>query len=51
MPGQIGNMVIAGHRTSHDKAFRHIDQLVPGDEVIFTTDRRAVRLPSRAPRW
>lgn len=37
MPGQLGNSVIAGHRTSHDKPFRHIDQLVPGDEVIFTT--------------
>jgi sortase A len=29
--------VVAGHRTSHGKVFRHIDQLVPGDEVIFTT--------------
>ena len=35
-PGQLGNVVIAGHRTSHDKPFRHIDQLVPGDQVIFT---------------
>ncbi len=37
MPGHLGNAVIAGHRTSHDKPFRNIDQLVPGDEVIFTT--------------
>lgn len=37
MPGQIGNVVIAGHRTSHNKVFRNIDQLVAGDEVIFTT--------------
>jgi sortase A len=37
MPGQVGNAVIAGHRTSHNKVFRNIDQLVPGDEVIFTT--------------
>lgn len=37
MPGQVGNTVIAGHRTSHDKPFRNIDQLVAGDEVIFTT--------------
>jgi sortase A len=35
-PGQIGNVVVAGHRTSHDKPFRNIDQLVPGDQVIFT---------------
>lgn len=37
MPGQIGNVVIGGHRTSHDRPFRHIDKLVPGDEVILTT--------------
>lgn len=37
MPGQIGNAVIAGHRTSHDKPFRNIDKLVVGDQVIFTT--------------
>jgi len=37
MPGQFGNVVVGGHRTSHDKPFRHVDQLVPGDEVIFTT--------------
>jgi sortase A len=34
-PGHVGNVVIAGHRTSHSKPFRNIDQLVPGDEVIF----------------
>jgi sortase A len=37
MPGHRGNAVIAGHRTSHDRPFRHIDQLVPGDDVILTT--------------
>jgi sortase A len=37
LPGQIGNTVVAGHRTSHNKVFRNIDQLAPGDEVIFTT--------------
>ncbi len=37
LPGGIGNTVIAGHRTSHNKVFRNIDQLVPGDEVIFST--------------
>jgi len=35
MPGQIGNTVIAGHRTSKHKVFRNLDQLVPGDEIIF----------------
>lgn len=36
MPGQMGNTVFAGHRTSNDQPFRHIDALVPGDKVIFT---------------
>jgi len=45
MPGQIGNAVVAGHRTSHDKPFRNIDQLVPGDEIVLTTgDGRFVYL-------
>lgn len=38
MPGQVGNVVVAGHRVSHAKPFRHLDMLSPGDEVIFTTD-------------
>ena len=38
MPGQPGNVVVAGHRVSHDKPFRHLEQLEPGDDVIFTTD-------------
>jgi len=37
MPGQRGNVVVAGHRTSYGRVFRDIDDLVPGDEVIFTT--------------
>jgi sortase A len=37
MPGHVGNVVVGGHRTSHDKPFRNIDQLATGDEVIFTT--------------
>ena len=36
-PGQVGNVVVAGHRTSHNADFRHTDQLVPGDIVTFTT--------------
>jgi sortase A len=38
MPGHQGNVVIAGHRVSHDKPFRHLEQLEVGDDVIFTTD-------------
>lgn len=38
LPGQIGNVVVAGHRTSRGAEFRHLDALDPGDEVVFTTD-------------
>jgi sortase A len=36
MPGQPGNVVVGGHRTSKHKVFRRVDELVPGDEIIFT---------------
>jgi sortase A len=38
MPGELGNVVVAGHRVSMNEDFRDIDQLAPGDDVIFTTD-------------
>ena len=38
LPGQIGNAVVAGHRVSHNRDFHDLDQLVPGDKVIFHTD-------------
>jgi sortase A len=37
VPGQLGNAVFAGHRVTHSHPFRNLDQLVPGDEVVFTT--------------
>ena len=36
LPGQVGNTVFAGHRVTHSRPFRNIDQLVPGDLIIFT---------------
>ena len=36
LPGQVGNVVVAGHRVSHGKPFRNIDQLVPGDQIVMT---------------
>lgn len=36
MPGQIGNMVVGGHRTVGAADFRDLDQLQPGDEMIVT---------------
>lgn len=37
MPGELGNAVVAGHRTSAGADFRHLDELVAGDEVVITT--------------
>jgi sortase A len=38
MPGEVGNVVVAAHRTSHGGPFRDIDQLVAGDIVIFNIE-------------
>lgn len=35
-PGELGNVVVAGHRVSKHAVFRHVDQLAPGDEIILT---------------
>ncbi len=35
LPGQVGNVVVGGHRTSKHRVFRNVDQLAPGDEIIF----------------
>lgn len=37
MPGQPGNTVFPGHRTTKTRPFYYIDELEPGDEVIFRT--------------
>ncbi|MGH8993244.1 MAG: sortase [Acidimicrobiia bacterium] len=37
-PGQLGNAVFAGHRVTHSHPFRRINELVPGDEIIFETN-------------
>lgn len=37
-PGAMGNVVIGGHRTSAGRPFRHLQKLVPGDQVIFNTE-------------
>ena len=37
MPGEYGNTVIAGHRVTHSKPFRNLDDLAQGDEIIVTT--------------
>jgi sortase A len=36
-PGELGNVVVAGHRTTFGQPFRHLDRLQAGDRVIFST--------------
>ena len=36
LPGGAGNVVLAGHRTTHTAPFRHLDRLAPGDPVLLT---------------
>lgn len=38
MPGQTGNVVVGGHRTSSHRVFRDVDQLVAGDEIVFSDE-------------
>ena len=45
MPGEVGNVVVAGHRVSHNRDFRDLDQLAPGDEVIMSTMSGRSRVP------
>jgi len=37
LPGQIGNSVISGHRTTNGAPFRDLDQLEPGDRIEVET--------------
>jgi sortase A len=37
MPGQAGNVAIAGHRTTNGAPFNGLGHLVPGDRIILTT--------------
>jgi sortase A len=35
LPGQRGNTVFPGHRVTNSHPFRDVDQLAPGDQVVF----------------
>lgn len=37
LPGQPGNAVISGHRTTYGAPFLHLDRLVPGDPITVET--------------
>ncbi|MFV1998803.1 MAG: class E sortase, partial [Acidimicrobiia bacterium] len=38
MPGEEGNLVLAGHRTTYTRPFYDLDLLQPGDMVHMTRD-------------
>ncbi len=37
LPGQAGNVSIAGHRTTYGQPFHNVDKLEPGDQILTTT--------------
>ena len=37
LPCNVGDVAIAGHRTTYGKPFANIDRLTPGDEIILKT--------------
>ena len=37
MPGQSGNVAIAGHRTTYGAPFYNLDKLGPGDQIVLDT--------------
>jgi len=40
MPCQVGNTVFPGHRVTHTHPFLNLDQLSPGDQIIFLVNGR-----------
>ena len=43
-PGQVGNFATAGHVCcAHNEPYRHLDQLVPGDEIKVQTELATYR--------
>jgi sortase A len=37
LPGEEGNVAIAGHRTTYGRPFHNLDRLKPGDEIVLET--------------
>jgi sortase A len=37
LPGESGNVAIAGHRTTYGRPFNRLDELKPGDEAVLDT--------------
>jgi LPXTG-site transpeptidase (sortase) family protein len=51
LPGQKGNVGIAGHRTTYGRPFNRIDQLVVGDKIILTTPIARYTYEVSKPPW
>jgi sortase A len=43
LPGQVGNMVIAGHRTTYSRPFHNLDLVEPGDIMEVTYEGETFR--------
>lgn len=37
LPGETGNVAIAGHRTTYGRPFNRIDELSTGDQIVLST--------------
>src|SRR5207248_8660049 len=37
LPGEEGNVAIAGHRTTYGKPFSNLDRLTVGDDIVLET--------------
>ena len=40
LPGEVGNVVLSGHRTTYGAPFARLDELGPGDRVVLETRDR-----------
>jgi len=49
LPGEAGNVGIAGHRTTFGRPFNHLDELRPGDEVLLVTPFKIYHYVAVAP--
>src|SRR6266576_980139 len=37
LPGQLGNFVVSGHRTTYGAPFNRLDEVQPGDAIVLET--------------
>jgi sortase A len=50
-PGQLGNLVITGHRNTAGGPFRGLSELKPGAEITLTTDEASYTYKVRRSMW